>query len=67
VAEFADDFGYDLDEEGQPLEGAESERVTGRRETQPEAAGVGAQAATDGTRGEGVAAAAEAEEEPAAV
>jgi F-type H+-transporting ATPase subunit alpha len=61
VKEFADDFGYDLDEEGQPLEGDESERVT-RRETQPEAVGVGAEAGTDGAG-----AAAQQEEEPAAV
>jgi hypothetical protein len=26
VAEFADDFGYDLDEEGHPLEDSDSER-----------------------------------------
>jgi F-type H+-transporting ATPase subunit alpha len=32
VKEFADDFGYDLDEEGQPLDDAGSDRVT----TQPE-------------------------------
>jgi len=32
VKEFADDFGYDLDEEGQPLDEAASDRVT----TQPE-------------------------------
>jgi F-type H+-transporting ATPase subunit alpha len=30
VAEFADDFGYDLDEEGQPMEEGESERVAKR-------------------------------------
>lgn len=43
VAEFADDFGYDLDEEGQPVEAADSERVTHREsasgeEREPEAA-----------------------------
>jgi F-type H+/Na+-transporting ATPase subunit alpha len=30
VKEFADDFGYDLDEEGQPIEQGESDRVTER-------------------------------------
>ncbi|MDX6642546.1 MAG: F-type H+/Na+-transporting ATPase subunit alpha [Solirubrobacteraceae bacterium] len=30
VAEFADDFGYDLDEEGQPIEEGESDRVATR-------------------------------------
>jgi F-type H+-transporting ATPase subunit alpha len=35
VKEFADDFGYDLDEEGQPLEGGDSDRIT---ERPPEAA-----------------------------
>ena len=43
VAEFADDFGYDLDEDGQPVEAADSERVTHREsasgdEREPEAA-----------------------------
>jgi len=33
VAEFADDFGYDLDEDGQPIEAGESERVARRDET----------------------------------
>jgi F-type H+/Na+-transporting ATPase subunit alpha len=41
VAEFADDFGYDLDEEGSPMEAGESERVKGREqegaEDEPEA------------------------------
>jgi F-type H+-transporting ATPase subunit alpha len=38
VAEFADDFGYDLDEEGQPMEEGESERVKDReQEGKPEA------------------------------
>jgi F-type H+/Na+-transporting ATPase subunit alpha len=41
VKEFADDFGYDLDEEGQPLEGAESDRIT-RREAAETQAGDGA-------------------------
>jgi F-type H+/Na+-transporting ATPase subunit alpha len=38
VSEFADDFGYDLDEEGQPMEEGESERVSRRegREEEPE-------------------------------
>jgi F-type H+/Na+-transporting ATPase subunit alpha len=52
VTEFADDFGYDLDEEGQPLEDADTDRVTTRRE-QPAA--------------EGEAPEAEPEPEPAAV
>jgi F-type H+-transporting ATPase subunit alpha len=30
VADFADDFGYDLDEEGQPMEEGESDRVARR-------------------------------------
>ena len=30
VAEFADDFGYDLDEDGQPVEAGDSERVQSR-------------------------------------
>jgi F-type H+-transporting ATPase subunit alpha len=40
VAEFADDFGFDLDEDGQPVEAGESERVARRdedAETQGEA------------------------------
>jgi F-type H+-transporting ATPase subunit alpha len=52
VKEFADDFGYDLDEEGQPLEAADTDRVTTRRE-EPAA--------------EGEAAEPEPEPEPAAV
>jgi F-type H+-transporting ATPase subunit alpha len=32
VKEFADDFGYDLDEEGQPLDEGTSDRVTTQRE-----------------------------------
>jgi F-type H+-transporting ATPase subunit alpha len=31
VKEFLDDFGYDLDEDGQPVEGGDSERVKERR------------------------------------
>ena len=31
-SEFADDFGYDLDEEGQPMEEGDSDRVTKREE-----------------------------------
>ncbi|HEU4657740.1 MAG TPA: F0F1 ATP synthase subunit alpha [Capillimicrobium sp.] len=38
VAEFADDFGYDLDEDGQPMEAGESERVATRREETAETA-----------------------------
>jgi F-type H+-transporting ATPase subunit alpha len=30
IAEFADDFGYDLDDEGQPMEEGESDRVAKR-------------------------------------
>jgi len=30
VSEFADDFGYDLDEEGEPIEEGESDRASGR-------------------------------------
>jgi F-type H+-transporting ATPase subunit alpha len=36
VSEFADDFGYDLDEEGQPIEEGESERIK-RRDREEEA------------------------------
>ena len=32
VKEFADDFGYDLDEEGQPMDEGESERVKSRED-----------------------------------
>ena len=58
VKEYADDFGYDLDEEGQPLEGgSDSERVISS----------GEQAASQGAEtGEDVAAEA-VEQEPAAV
>ena len=38
VKEFADDFGYDLDEEGQPLDEADSDRDTTQRETPAAAA-----------------------------
>ena len=30
VGEFADDFGYDLDESGQPVEAGDSDRVQSR-------------------------------------
>jgi F-type H+-transporting ATPase subunit alpha len=30
VSEFADDFGYDLDEEGQPMDEGESDRISQR-------------------------------------
>jgi F-type H+/Na+-transporting ATPase subunit alpha len=56
VKEFADDFGYDLDEEGQPLEGGDSDRIADR---QPEAEATG-----DGAGPEAEAA---EEPEPAAV
>jgi F-type H+-transporting ATPase subunit alpha len=58
VAGFADDFGYDLDEEGQPLE----ERQVG--ETTREQEGIRASADRDG--GEGEAEAAKEQEEEAA-
>jgi F-type H+-transporting ATPase subunit alpha len=38
IATFADDFGYDLDEEGQPLSEGESDRVKERSSTPPPAA-----------------------------
>ncbi|MEX0993560.1 MAG: F0F1 ATP synthase subunit alpha [Solirubrobacterales bacterium] len=57
VKEFADDFGYDLDEEGQPLEDGDSERVIARGE---EAASSGAATPED-------VAAESIEQEPAAV
>jgi F-type H+-transporting ATPase subunit alpha len=37
VSEFADDFGYDLDEEGQPIEEGESDRVRAREGREEEA------------------------------
>ncbi len=62
VKEFANDFGYDLDEEGQPLDDAGSDRMP-ERETGAGQAGP----STDGA-GEGEAPQEEAEEpEPAAV
>jgi F-type H+/Na+-transporting ATPase subunit alpha len=40
IKEFADDFGYDLDEEGQPMdEGGDSDRVTSRDEDDKESSG----------------------------
>ena len=47
VADFADDFGYDLDEEGQPLE----EREVG--ETSREQEGIRSSSDGDGDGGEG--------------
>jgi F-type H+-transporting ATPase subunit alpha len=38
IATFADDFGYDLDEEGQPLSAGESDRIKERSSTPPPAA-----------------------------
>jgi F-type H+-transporting ATPase subunit alpha len=38
ISTFADDFGYDLDEEGQPLSEGESDRVKERSSTPPPAA-----------------------------
>jgi F-type H+-transporting ATPase subunit alpha len=38
IATFADDFGYDLDEEGQPLSEGESDRIKERSSTPPPAA-----------------------------
>jgi F-type H+-transporting ATPase subunit alpha len=38
IATFADDFGYDLDEEGQPLSEGESDRIKERPSTPPPAA-----------------------------
>jgi F-type H+-transporting ATPase subunit alpha len=53
IREYADDFGYDLDEEGQPLEGADSDRVRGRGGTEPATAsdGAGASQADQATTG----------------
>jgi F-type H+-transporting ATPase subunit alpha len=39
VAEFADDFGYDLDEDGQPVEAGDSERVQSRSDEAADDAG----------------------------
>jgi F-type H+-transporting ATPase subunit alpha len=63
VSEFAADFGYDLDEEGQPLEnGGAPERAAGPREGRAEPApAAGAQAGPDAA----AAHAAEEEREPA--
>src|SRR5687768_14980204 len=42
IKEFADDFGFDLDEEGQPMdEGGDSDRVTSREEKDDEGSGDG--------------------------
>jgi F-type H+-transporting ATPase subunit alpha len=61
VAEFADDFGYDLDEEGQPL--SEAEVTTREQEGIRATAGAGA----EGGEGEAGEAAEEAREEAGAV
>jgi F-type H+/Na+-transporting ATPase subunit alpha len=45
VKEFADDFGYDLDEEGQPMDEGESERVAERRAASEEDRGEGGEQA----------------------
>jgi F-type H+-transporting ATPase subunit alpha len=37
IKEFADDFGYDLDEEGNPVEEGDSDRVTERASSDEEA------------------------------
>jgi F-type H+/Na+-transporting ATPase subunit alpha len=69
VSRFADDFGYDLDEEGQPMEEGESERIARREEGGDEGEGPdggnGAkpEAGGDGDGG-GEAADEEREEEP---
>jgi F-type H+-transporting ATPase subunit alpha len=60
VGEFADDFGYDLDEEGQPLD----EREVG--ETTREQEGIRSSSDANGDRGEGDEASAEQEQEAAA-
>jgi F-type H+-transporting ATPase subunit alpha len=39
IATFADDFGYDLDEEGQPLSEGESDRIKERSSTPPPTSG----------------------------
>jgi F-type H+-transporting ATPase subunit alpha len=59
VSEFADDFGYDLDEEGLPLEEGELEPAPARREAESPAEPDGAAPAAEQ--------AGEPEEEPAAV
>ena len=60
LAEFADDFGYDLDEEGQPLD----ERDVG--ETTREQEGIRSSSAGNGADGEGDDAEAAEQEEAAA-
>ncbi len=58
VSEFADDFGYDLDEEGQPMDEGESDRITRRDRGEDESA-----SAEEDEEGESE----EAEKEPAEV
>ena len=65
VKEFADDFGYDLDEEGQPLDDAGSDRMP-ERETAAGQATAGADGADGADAGEAPQEEAE-EPEPAAV
>jgi F-type H+/Na+-transporting ATPase subunit alpha len=53
VSEFADDFGYDLDEEGQPMEEGESERIARRdREEAPSEDGAQAEGESEETEKE---------------
>jgi F-type H+-transporting ATPase subunit alpha len=47
IATFADDFGYDLDEEGQPLSEGESDRVKERASTPPPPAASGDESTAD--------------------
>jgi F-type H+-transporting ATPase subunit alpha len=61
VKEFAGDFGYDLDEEGQPLEDEEPERL------EPRATGAEAAGDQDGAEPSAEEEAGEPEQEPAAV
>jgi F-type H+/Na+-transporting ATPase subunit alpha len=61
VKEFADDFGYELDEEGQPMEAGESERVK-ERDRDEEGADEGDEEPSDEAEGEETE---EREEEPA--
>jgi F-type H+/Na+-transporting ATPase subunit alpha len=50
IAEFADDYGYDLDEEGQPLEeSVEGDLERKRREAEASSAGAGAEASEEET------------------
>src|SRR5256714_1165044 len=58
VSEFADDFGYDLDEEGQPMDEGESDRITRHDRGEDESA-----SAEEDQEGESE----EAEKEPAEV